>query len=86
MNPIEHPGTIMLIHKEMVHREMSRNVPVGHRESRGPEPRNGPISGVRSLTSRMLISVGTWIAPPQGTNEPAPEGANMSLNATVERG
>lgn len=85
MFPIQHPETILLIHDEMVRRELGRNSPAGQRETRGPEPRIGPISGLRQLASTALIAIGTWIAPARHPGDPAPSGARMSTTAYIEK-
>lgn len=85
MFPIEHPETILLIHEEMVQRELGRNSPAGLRETRGPEPRIVPISGLRQLASTTLIAIGTRIAPARHPGEPAPSGARMSTTAFIEK-
>lgn len=71
MNPIEHPESILLIHNEMIRREMNR----GAREQIGradiPRPGGGrQPSRLRIAISHGLIALARRIEP----NEPADSG------------
>ncbi len=70
MNPIEHPETILLIHNEMIRREMHR----GARERIGrgdiPRPDGRQPSRLRIALSHGLIALARRIEP----NEPADSG------------
>jgi hypothetical protein len=64
MNPIEHPGTILLIHSEMVRREITHGSrqPVGRGDRPRPIDRNGP-NRLRRALSGGLIALARRIAP-----------------------
>lgn len=68
MYPIQHSETIMMIHDTMVHEEMERNSPRGHRERRGPYATKNPVIAIRLATATALIRIGSWIAPAAGPN------------------
>ena len=73
MYPIQHPGTILLIHNEMVRHEMDRNGYTDRQENDRPRPRPG--DGIRIVIGRTLIALGTRIEPErEHHDQPVPAG------------
>jgi hypothetical protein len=73
MNPIEHPQTIMLIHDEMIRRELER----GRRAQLRRDDRPGPSGGgrIRNALSRGLIALARRISPDETVDAGLPAAA-----------
>ncbi len=76
MHPIEHPETIMLIHDEMIRREIARGKRerTGRDDIPGPHDRNRP-GQLRNTISRGLIALARRIAPDEVAETGLPAGA-----------
>lgn len=73
MQPIQHPGTMQLIHQEMVQRELERNRGSIDPTGQCPGTTGRREGGIRRRIDRLLVVIGTRIDPGQRQGLRSPE-------------